>query len=180
MGNTPVGVIVTPAQEPIKVLAMAIQNQMGIPDGQIMLGLENWAIPSTDTGLYIALFYGADQWVGNNNYNSADLNGNYQEVQSAILLHDITIDIMSFDSSARVQKEGVMQALQSSYALSLMEKYEMRFARTPASVTPVPNLESAKMLNRFQISVLMNAIHTTILTADYFDALQKVKLTVQP
>ena len=180
MGNTPVGVIVSPAVEPIKVLAMAIQNQMGIPDGQIMLGLENWSIPSTDTGLYIALFYGPDQYVGNNNTNGVDANGNYEEIQSAILLHDITIDIMSFDSSARVQKEEVMQALQSSYALSLMEKYQMRFARTPASVTPVPNLEPSKMLNRFQISVLLNAIHTKVLTAAYFDSLQTVQLTVQP
>jgi hypothetical protein len=129
------GKLVSPQMEPIKVLALAIQQEINIPDGNVMLGLENWKIPN-DTGLYLSLIYGTEQVIANNNYSAVDANGNFQEVQSAVMLHAIDVDIMSFDSSARVQKQAVLWALQSVNAQNLMEKYQMRIARMPQSFVP--------------------------------------------
>jgi hypothetical protein len=173
------GKLVSPQMEPIKVLALAIQQEINIPDGNVMLGLENWKIPN-DTGLYLSLIYGTEQVIANNNYSAVDANGNFQEVQSAVMLHAIDVDIMSFDSSARVQKQAVLWALQSVNAQNLMEKYQMRIARMPQSFVPVETMEATKQLNRFRLSVMVNAVHTNVKTADFFDALQPIIPVTQP
>lgn len=168
-----------PSVEPIKVIAMVLQQEMGIPEGSIMLGLENWNIP-TDVGLYVSLTYGPDQVVGNNNYNSVDAQGNYAEVQDAVMLHQVDIDVMSFDSSARLKKEAVLWAIKSYAAEQLMEQYQMRFASTPGSFIPVPSLEETKQLNRYRLAVAVNAVHRNIKTTPYYDSIQTVDLVENP
>lgn len=168
-----------PQIEPIKLLATILAQEMSLPAGQIMLGLENWEIPK-NTGLYIALSYGPEQVVGNTNNNDTDLQGNYTEVQSAIMLHTVEIDIMSYDSSARERKEGVLWAIKSYTCESLMAQYQMKVASISASFVPVITLEETKQLNRYRISVLVNAIHTNVKTTPYYDTLQKVGLVENP
>lgn len=163
-----------PQVEPIKVIAQILKKEMGLSLGQIMLGLENWEIPE-NPGLYIALFYGAPQTVANNNQNGVDAQGNYVEVQSAVMLHEIEIDIMSFDPSARTRKEQVLWAIQSYYAQSLMAQYSMRLAKTPGSFIPVTSPEPSKQLNRFRLTIAVNALYQNIKTTPYYDSLQPVK-----
>lgn len=168
-----------PSVEPIKVLAMVLQQEMGLLPGQIMLGLENWEIPKT-LGLYVALLYGPDQVVGNNNYNSVDSQGNYIEVQDAAMLHQIDVEVMSFNSEARLRKEGVLWAIKSYTAETLMEQYQMRLASTPGAFVPVPSPEPTKQLNRFQLTVTVNALHRNVKITTYYDALQPVQLVENP
>lgn len=165
-----------PQVEPIKVLAMIIQEEMSLPDGSIMLSLENWKIPN-NVGLYVALTYGPDTVVGSANYNGNDASGNYVEVQAVAMLHQVEVDIMSFDSSARTRKEEVIQAIQSVYAQALMEKYQMRVLAIPTAFSSVPSLEPSKQLNRFRIAVDINALHVRTKPTAYYDTLQEVELT---
>lgn len=164
-----------PPVEPIKIVGNILTEEMGLVPGQIMLGLENWQIPTTQ-GLFIALFYGAEQVIGNNNYNGTDDQGTFLEIQSVVMLHTIEIDLMSFNEEARTRKEEVLWALQSYYAETQMELYNMRLAMTPGSFIPVRSLEPAKQLNRFMISILMNAVHTNTKITPYYDELQTVRL----
>lgn len=168
-----------PKAEPIKVVAAILKQEMGLDDGQIMLGLENWGIPK-NKGLYVALYYGSELVVGNNNYNETDQQGNFNEVQDAVMLHQIEIDLMSFDSSARLRKEAVLWAVQSYTAQSAMEQYQMRLAATPGSFIQVASLEETKQLNRFKLTILVNALHRNIKTTPYYDSLQPVELYVNP
>lgn len=168
-----------PSVEPIKVMGMVLQQEMDLPVTQILLGKENYKIPKVE-GLYVALLYGPDTTIGNNNYNSTDAQGNFYEVQDAVMLHQIEIEIMSFDSEARLRKQEVLQALQSYYAQSLMEKYQMRIAATPTSFVPVDTIEETKQLNRFHVAVAVNAIWRKIKTTPYYETLQKVGLVENP
>lgn len=158
---------------------MVLQSEMGLTSGQIMLGLENWEIPK-NPGLYIALLYGAEIVVGNNNYNGTDVQGNFNEVQDAVMLHEIDIDIMSFDSSARLRKEAVLWALASYEAQTLMETYQMRIATVPVVFTPIISPEETKQLNRFKITIGVNAIHRNVKTSPFYDSLQPVQLVENP
>ena len=167
-----------PLTEPIKVVAQILQDELDLKPGQIMLGFENWQI-SNETGLYIALMYGMEQIVGSSNNNSTDVNGNYQEVQSVSMLHQIEIDVMSFDDSARLQKEEVVMALSSFNAQQLMETNQMRVASIPASFITVTAPEPSKQLNRYRFSVSLYSLHQRVLTTPYFDSLQKVALVEQ-
>lgn len=167
-----------PAIEPIKVLAQAIQQELGLSAGQIMLGLENWAIPE-NTGLYVSLIYGVEQVVGTANSNTEGSDGNFKEVQSVAMLHQIEVDVMSFDSSARLQKEEVVMALSSYNAQQLMEVNSMRIASMPSSFVVVPSLEPSKQLNRYRFTISVYALHERTLATPYYDAIQIVGLTEQ-
>lgn len=174
MFSTPV-----PTVEPIKVLALVLQAEMEIPVGQIMLGKEQYMIPKTE-GLYIALLYGPDQVVGNNNYNSTDPLGNYYEVQDVAMLHQIDVELMSFNSEARTRKQEVLQALPSYEAQALMEQYQMRIASIPGSFIPVETVEETKQLNRFRITIAVNALWRKIKVTPFYDSLQTVELVENP
>lgn len=154
-----------PLREPIKVVAEILQSEMGIAAGQIMLGLENYKIPQNE-GLYVALFYGPDVVIGSNNDFVPETN---EEVQTVALLHTIVIQAMSFDESARVRKEEIVMALGSIHAQQSMELNLMRLGMVPQTFLPVPELEETKQLNKFQISITLNALHQKVKAAEYFD-----------
>lgn len=162
-----------PAKEPIKVLAEILKYEMGMQDGQLMLGLENWKIPP-NTGLYIALFYGPDTVVGAGDDFNADDN---TEIQTVAMLHSISIEAMSFDSSARLRKEEILMALNSMHAERAVSENGMRIGQLPQGFLPVPELEETKQLNKFRITFAMNALHQKVKAADYYDKFPTPEVT---
>lgn len=153
------------AKEPIKVLAEILQAEMGMAEGQLMLGLENWKIPP-NTGLYIALFYGNEEVVGSNNDFDPESN---TEIQSVAMLHTVSIEAMSFDSSARLRKEEILMALNSMRAENVLSDNLMRIGQLPQGFLPIPELEETKQLNKYRITFAMNALHQKVKPADYYD-----------
>ena len=166
----------TPAVEPIKALGEVLKSEMGLDDGQIMLGNDNWFIPDGQ-GLYLSLMYGAEIVIGNNNRCSVDDQGVFTEIQETAMLHTIHIDVMSFNEEARLRKESVVWALNSQTAKTVMDKYQMRLASTPGSFTVVDSPEPAKRLNRFQIVASVYALHRNVKKSDYYDTLKDVGIT---
>lgn len=165
-----------PVAEPIKVLGDILKVEMILRDGQIMLGLENWVIPK-DAGLYVSLTYGPDKTVGQSNEFNVVTN---EEVQSVAMLHEIAIDILSFDGSARLRKEEVIMALNSVYAQNALDLASMSINSLPQSFLPVPSLEETKQLNRFRLSFSMNALHQKTKPVDYYDKFKDADVTTDP
>lgn len=161
-----------PTMEPIKVLATILKSEMGIEDGQIMLGLENWEIPKT-RGLYIALFYGPDKTVGQTNEFDPVSN---TEIQSAAMLHEIVLEVMSFNEEARVRKQEVILALNSIFSQNTVDANGMQINSLPQSFLPVPTLEETKQLNKFRISFCMNALYQKVKPADYYDKFKNAEV----
>jgi len=170
---------ISPTQEPIKVVASIIQTELGLSDGQVMLSYQNYPIPET-VGLYVSLAYGTETVIGSTNYNSTDLQGNYLEVQAVSMMHGVDIEVMSFDDSARLQKEQVVMALSSVNAQNVLAKNNMRLASTPTSFITIGDEQPAKQLNRYHFTVQIYALHEQTLSSSYFDSLQKVDLVVDP
>lgn len=169
-------ILPSPVIEPIKAIANILQAELGLANGQIMIGLENWVIPKNE-GMYIALYYGNEEVIAN--YNGSSLNelSEFVEVQEAVMLHHIMIDVMSFDSSARIGKEKVVWALGSIAAQQAMEVYGMSFATTPSPFSSVPSLEETKWLNRFQSIFAVNALHRNVKPAEYYDTFDPPEVT---
>lgn len=163
----------TPEFEPIKVLGSILKSEMELADGQIMLGLENWAIPKTK-GLYIALFYGPDVSVGQVNDFDPATN---QEIQSVAMLHQIEIDAMSFNDEARLRKEEIIMAINSVFGQQTLEANLMKINELPSSFVPAPTLEETKQLNRFRLTFSMNALHQKIKAVNYYDQFGAAKVT---
>ncbi len=165
--------------EPIKILASIIQTELGLPNGQVMLGLENFPIAPV-LGLYVALEYGSEQVVGSVNSNGTDAQGNFQEIQSVSMMHTIEIDCMSFDDSARLRKEEVVMSFSSYNAQQLMEKNQVRIGSIPTSFLAIPSPEPTKQLNRYRFTIAVYALHQRVLMTPYYDSLQPVRLVENP
>lgn len=161
------------------MLASIIQTELGLDANHILLGFENFLIPE-DLGIFIALTYGVEQIVGADNQNSTDNEGNYLEIQQVAMLHQVEIDIMSFDSSARTRKEEVIMALASYNAQQSMEINSMRIASMPNSFVTVTAPEPSKQLNRYRFTVSVYALHQKNLSTPYYNTLQTVILVENP
>jgi hypothetical protein len=155
-------------REPIKVIADILASELALPPGQVMLSYEAWDIPPTP-GLYIALAYIAEKVLANNNYPDDDGAGGFLETQQVVMLHDIQIDAMSFDDSARLQKEQIVAAIHSVAAQQAMDENGISIARIPSGFSNTSSLEASKMLNRFSITIRVSAVHTFTKTPPYYD-----------
>ena len=174
MANNPI-----PRLEPIKVLASIIQVELGLEAKQVLLSFENFPIPET-LGLFVALAYGVEEVVGASDQNGLDLEGNFTEVQSVAMLHHVEIDIMSFDSSARLRKEEVVMALNSYNAQESMEVNSMRIAAITTSFNTIQSLEPSKQLNRYRFTVSVYALHQKVLLTPFYDSISPVELVENP
>lgn len=166
----------SPAAEPIKVLASVIQGELGLADGRIMLGLENWEIPKTQE-LYVALLYGATVVAGNNCRTDTDQDGNFVEVTETVLNQEISVDLMSFGDEARLRQGEVLMALSSQAAQDAAEKYQMRINTEPTGFVSVPSSEESKLLNRFRINVVTESLYRKVRRSSYYDSLQTPAVT---
>lgn len=144
-------------------------NEMGIPNGSIMLTNQAWDIPNKP-GLYVALSYQSGRPIANNNQYSVDpASGGLTEIQSVLMLYTIQIDFMSYDSSARLQKEDVYHALRSIYAEQQMEIYNVQLGRLPSQFMDVSSLEETAMLTRYTMTINVTALKTKTKTIDYYN-----------
>lgn len=155
-------------REPIKVIADILKAELELEDGQIMLSYQKFNIPET-TGLYIALSYLSEKVIANNNYFAADGNG-IKETQETAIQNLIQIDLMSFDATARLEKEHVIQALRSIYSQQAQEAARMKIASIPISFVDASSLEETKIMNRYAISIMVHALYSrTKVIPGYFN-----------
>jgi hypothetical protein len=157
----------TIAVEPILVVADILKSEMGLEDGQVMLAYEKFDI-DPDGGLYIALSYlGPGQVIGSVNRAVPTADG-MDEQQSAAILHTIQIDLMSFDSSARLRHPEVALAIGSIYAEQQMEANNLQIARQPTPFIDASSAEPTKILNRFVTDVRVSALWSKTKAAPYY------------
>lgn len=154
--------------EPIKVVADILQEEMGLAKGQIMLAYQQYEIPKTP-GLYVVLDYLSSKPISASNA-VVPTNTGMDEQQSVTMRHEIQIDILSFDSSARTRKEEVLMALSSVYSQQQQQANSLQIARLSQAFINTASLEETKYLNRFTISIAVTALHSKLKgTADYYD-----------
>lgn len=158
-------------REAVKVIGDVIANQLGLisegDDSQIMLTNERFKIP-VKNGLYIALSYIGGKAIGNNHYADGSGEG-MVEVSQVVMLYEIQVDIMSFNSEARTRKEEVFMALRSFYAEQQMEINTMQIARMPRGFQDISGIEETKYLNRYATTIAVTALLTKEQAVEYYD-----------
>lgn len=158
--GAPAAPYATGAREPIKVLADIIQTLMRLPDEAVVVAYEKNMIPLAN-GLYVSLDYvGPAKVLASCNVLDPETGA---EEQSLSMSHLVQVDVMSYDASARRQKEEVTMALASIYAVQQLEKYTMSLGRNTTPWVDASSQEPTKRLNRFISSVQMFAVHRKVL-----------------
>ena len=160
-------------REPIKVLADVIQEEMSLADGQIMLAYEKWEIPK-NPGMYVALNYVSSKPIGQRNYFDPTTS---IEEQSSTVHHVIQIDVMSFDSSARMRKEEIFMALTSMFSQQAQEENNLQIAMIPSDFVNTSSLEETKIMNRFTMTIAVTSTSRKVKKADYFDQFATPEVT---
>lgn len=137
-----------PEREAVKIIADILVAQLGLLPGQIMLTNQKWFIPE-DQGLYVAIGYVSGKVIGSTNY-SIPTDAGMTEIQQLLMFYAISIDLMSYDDSARVKKELAYMGLMSVASEKIQEQYNVQVARQPTPFQDISMLEESGRLNRYQ------------------------------
>lgn len=147
-----------PTKEAAKIIADILVAQLGLLPGHIMLTNQKWFIPE-DQGLYVAIGYVSGKVQGQNNY-SVPTGGGMTEIQQISMLYEISIDLMSYDDSARVKKELAYMGLMSVASQQIQELHNVQVARQPTPFQDISMLEESGRLNRYQALIAVTQLIT--------------------
>ena len=171
--STPARVVpVTIAREVAKIIADILASEMGLDDQHSLLGDQKWNMP-VDKQLFVVVYDQAAPALGAANYLDTDETSSTfgKEIQQSAVLHDVRVEIMSFDNDARLRKEEVGLALASFRAQQMSEQYGIQIGRAQSPVN-ASETEVTGRLQKYVIHVNVTALHMKVKTpptADYFN-----------
>lgn len=168
----PAAAVGTLEREVAKLVADVLQAEMVLDDAHCVLGNQKWDIPA-DKELFVAIFDQAGPVIGTANFFDADPASSTlgKEIQQSAVMHDVRIEIMSFDASARLRKEEVSLALASIFSQQLQSKYRVQIARAQTPVD-ASDTEVTGRLQKFVVHVNVTALHQKVKderTGTYYD-----------
>lgn len=154
--------------EPVKVLADIIQTFMDLEDGQVVLAYQKFTIP-TD-GLLVVLTSVNDQEISRDSFLRANDAGGQDEVNQIVMLHEVQVDILSFDNAARTRRLEIPMAIGSFYSEQEQEANSLQIARNMIPMQDTSFLEVTKYLSRYTTRIRMTALTELVKSnAEYYD-----------
>ena len=162
----------TLSREVSKIVADILQEEMGLDKDHSILGDQKWDIPK-DKKLFVVIFDQAAPPTGAANFMDTDQESKTfgKEIQQSNVIHDIRVEIMSYDADARLRKEEVGLALASFFAQQLSGKYGIQIGRAQSPINASDTEVTGRML-RYVIHLNITALHVKIKdlpSADFFD-----------
>lgn len=164
--------VATIEREVAKIVADILGYEMELDEKHCLLGDQQYTIPA-DKQLYLVVFSQAGAPFGGTTFIDNDsASATFgKEVQQATVVHDVRIEQMSFDNSARVRMMEPGLALASFFAQQMAEKYRIGIGRAQTPVD-ASGTEVTKRLLKYVTHVNVTALHQKIKAlpeADYFD-----------
>jgi len=150
----------------LDVIKEILDNQMQMSSGRVFAYNSNVELPK-DSGLFIPLFYSARSPMANNSKMVTTAQG-VEEHQTINMVEEVTIALMSRDTSARDRVQDVFLALNSYYSHQAQQKNKI-FISTIGDAYDASHLEATSMLNRFDIRIRVFRAYEKINTVDYYD-----------
>ena len=161
--------------EPIKAICNILQHQLDLTDNQIWIYNQKRDIPN-DFNMYIVVDYQGQRIIGNIRKEIATETG-LVEYQSLHSLATIRLDLFSRGNSARVNKDLVIMALNSTYSQQVQEANGFQIARNSFQVTNASIAEGVAELNRYSISFNVTYMSETTKSIEYYDTFSKEVIT---
>lgn len=155
--------------ENIKIIRNLIKDYLGLDDAHCYIYNNKWLIPE-DKGLFVVIGIVSNEVIGNNlKYRRTD--EALYAITSTSFATTYSIDIFSYDTSARQKQFEVINCLGSFEALQSQEQNSYSIARIPNSFTDLSGLEASKILNRYRAT--FKVFHKVEIekVAKYFDKL---------
>ena len=141
-----------------------LRNELGLASGRVYLYEQKIMMP-TDTGLFIAVGILNIKPFGNKRLIDSSMNEN----QSVNVKADLSIDVISRDTSALLRKEEILMALNSVYAEQQMEAFSFKIFPLTTSFVNISGIDGAAVPYRFNLTVALQYFVKKTAGIDYFD-----------
>ena len=161
--------------EPIKYVCDILQKQLDLADGQVWIYNEKVNIPN-DFNMYIVVDYQGQRIIGNVRREEPTTNG-LIERQALHSMAILRLDLFSRGKLARINKDLVIMALNSTYSQQVQEAHGFQIARNSFQVTNTSEVEGTAELNRYSISFNVTYVTETSKSISYFDTFSKEVIT---
>jgi len=161
--------------EPIKAVCDILVNQLGLDNNQVWIYNQKRNIPN-DSSLYIVVDYQGQKIIGSTRYEKATETG-LMEYQALHSLAIIRLDLFSRGNFARINKDLVIMALNSTYSQQVQEANGFSIARNSFQVTNTSEVEGTAELNRYSISFNVTYMSETSKSIGYYDTFTKKVIT---
>ena len=155
--------------ENIKIVRNLIKDYMALDDNHCYI-YNNKILMPEDKGLFVVLGIVSNEIIGNNlKYRRTD--EALYAITSTSFATTYSVDIFSYDTSARERQYEVINCLGSFESLQSQEQNGYSIARIPTSFTDLSNLEASKILNRYRATFKVFHKKEIEKVAKYYDKL---------
>jgi hypothetical protein len=155
-----------------QIICDIIKKGLSLTDNQIWIYNQRRSIPE-EKGLFVVVGMMAMKPYGNNNRNTANANGQYDNL-TQYMQETITIDVMSYTTEAVERYAEVMGALTSTYSQQIQESLGLKIASIPSTMNDVSQVEGASLIYRIAITLQVLRKYEKIIGATYYDNFDEV------
>lgn len=151
-------------------------HEMELCSERILIYNQKWNLPNK-FDIFISLGILTSKPFANRTvYEDRDEQGFY-EVQSLNLMETISVDIFSYNNTARTRKEEVIMAMSSTFSQQKQSEHSFKIGLIPTNFTNVSSVEASKSLNRYNISIPVLSWRKKEKKVEYFDSYEYGILT---
>lgn len=155
-------------EQPLKIITDIISTKMKLDSGRVMLYNQNYNIPSDDA-IFIIVNEEDSSVFATSTITRLNENGEYEEVNDALIRCTVTVDVLSAGEEARERKHEVILALNSIYSQQMQEANHVKIANIPNNFLNTSSAEASQMLNRYTISFGLIYKKTVTDLVEYYD-----------
>ncbi|MDE3073911.1 MAG: hypothetical protein KGJ86_00655 [Chloroflexota bacterium] len=156
--------------EPLEVVADILRHCLGLAKDQVVLYNQKFLIPPDDRMYASVGIIGVKTFGAATRFVVDPVSGELRESQSVNRLELLSVSLYSRSPAARQRNWEVAAALVSAYSQQRQEAHQLRIARFPTAMSDVSQVEGAARLNRYVLTIPVQASYTKVQPTEYFDA----------
>lgn len=162
--------------EPIKYLVQIFKSFMNLDDEHCYIYNNKWIIPN-DKGLFLVVGILSESVIGNDLKYQRTTTELISKTSVLVRAH-YSLDIFSYDTSARARQLEVIASLNSDIAVRYQDWYGFHIASNPVSFRDISDIEASKKLNRYNATISVLYGETFERSAPYWDKIGGYKTII--
>lgn len=154
-------------KEPAAILVDIVRTYMSLQNNQVWQYNQEVNIANSE-GLYVVIHYLTSIPISSSTSFEVDEDDVGHETVSSMSKEIYSVEIASFDRSAILRKDEIIQALKGGYSQNQQAQYGFRIFPLPVTFNNVSRQVGGNMLNRFMIDVALMVTRSSTRALDYY------------
>lgn len=166
--------------EPIKVIAGILREEMELGEDQVLLYNQKFDIPPDDRPYIFLSILGSKTFGSNVGYDPDPVTGDLTETVVTNRQEQISIQIYSRSSEARTRNWEIPAALVSTFSQQQQEANSIKIGTVPTSMVDLSDIEGTARLNRYALTFAVLAAYKKQKAVEYFDQFRQPVIYTNP